>query len=121
MNELPTVGQVEDAAASAMARLLWSALEARGWRDDPDTQDIGTPVLEDFAGACRDLLRGPLAEDYSRELGGYCMKSPTDPTLRALGHLGARLVEISYQVRTVPHALDEVDALLEEFRRVARS
>jgi hypothetical protein len=112
---LPTVEQAEDAAASALARLIWDGLHRRGW-DDRDGL-----FLSDFVTACRELLRGPLADDGTRRPGGYCMKAPTDPTLWALGRFGAQLVEISYQVRNVPRALDEFEALLEEFRRVALS
>jgi hypothetical protein len=114
--ELFTVDQAEDAAAVAMARLLEGALERQG----PFFSVL--PDLDTLTVACRELLRGPVVEAFGIDqphLGGYCMKAPTDPTLAALGHLGAQLVEISYQVRNVPRALDEVDALLEEFRRVA--
>ncbi len=119
---LPTLKQAEDAGAVALAQLFCEALARAAV--GPGEYPPGTFESPGFAyivAACRELLRGPLADDGSRRPGGYCIRAPTDPTLRALGILGARLVEISYVVRNVPRALDEVDALIEEFRRVPRS
>jgi hypothetical protein len=103
--DLPTLEQAEDAAATAMAELLMDALERsrcsgpRPWNEEPG--------LEDYVNACRELLRGPVDEDYSRRPGGYCMRAPRDPGLYALGRYGARLVELSYTARDLARALEE--------------
>jgi hypothetical protein len=106
---IDTVGQAEDAAATAMAHLLVEALARAA---DVSVLDLaldgGTFGIESLVWACRDLLRGPLAEDYSRRPGGYCMRAPTDPTLRALGVFGARVVELSYTARDPIKALAEI-------------
>ena len=105
MIELPTVDQAEDAAANAMARLLVETT-GRYFEHMPDEQ-----IADAIRLACRDLLRGPVDEDHSRQLGGYCMKAPTDPTLRALGVLGNRLVELSYTTRDPQKAMAEAASL----------
>lgn len=114
---LPTLEQAEDAAARALARLFCQALaeEVVGPGVFPFGADAA-PGFEYIVGACRALLRGPLAEDYSRRPGGYCLRSPADPTLRALGRLGARLVELSY---TAPArlAVSEADELWTRLRK----
>lgn len=98
MNDLPTIDQAEDAAANALARLIWHGLDPRDL--------VAMPTR--LPGVCRELLRGPLAEDYSRRPGGYCMRSPRDPTLRAIGRFGARVVELSYTSRDPARARLEV-------------
>ena len=123
MIDLLTVDQAEDAAASAMASLLWMALQARGWID-PESPGTDIHLHRDLVEACRTLLRGPVAEACGIDqphLGGYCMKAPTDPTLRALGRLGAQIVELSYTVGDPVRAMADVAALFEEVQRVARS
>ena len=102
MVDLPTLEAAEDAAAAAMASLIGIALAGY------EGEEVSRRALVEV---CRDLLRGPVAEDYSRELGGYCMKAPTDPTLRALGVLGNRLVELSYTARNPHKALAEAASL----------
>jgi hypothetical protein len=105
---LPTNDQAEDAAASAMAHLLVEALARAA---DVTVLDLaldgGTFGIEGLVVACRELLRGPVAEDYSRQPGGYCMRAPTHPTLQLIARTGARLVEISYTVPTAFRAMVE--------------
>ena len=91
-----------------MARLLYGALDRLGTVTD-------VPLEEEMVLACRELLRGPLAEDGSREPGGYCMKAPTDPVLYELGRFGARLVELSYTVPDPLRAMDEAAELWARF------
>lgn len=100
MTELPTIDQAEDAAAEAMASLLWDAMDA--------CPPSGVPLLY----ACRELLRGPLAEDYSRRPGGYCLRAPRDPRLAALLHAGALIAELAYTVRDPERAIAEAAALI---------
>ena len=98
MIDLLTVDQAEDAGATALAFLITEGLNQ--FRSRLPAGDRGRSVaFADLTAVCRDLLRGPLAEDGSRRPGGYCMKARTDPTLRALGRFGATAVEISYTDR----------------------
>jgi hypothetical protein len=98
MNDLPTLEQAEDAAARALAALILGGVRWRLADDHLTTLREASNAAVECAvrDTCHELLRGPLAEDYSRQPGGYCMRAPTDPTLRAIGRLGARLVELSY-------------------------
>jgi hypothetical protein len=105
---LPTVGQAEDAAANALAGLIADALT------DYPTEIVSPATLRVI---CRDLLRGPVDEDYSRRPGGYCMRSPTDPTRRAIGHLGAQLVERSYMTTDPARALALARELWADFEK----
>jgi hypothetical protein len=101
---VPTLVEAEDAAANALARLLFEGMEARVPTDL--IRPGGTPWRE-YRGpgrvalidVCRELLRGTLEElddPNGRRPGGYCMRRPTDPRLVLMGTLGARLVELSY-------------------------
>lgn len=110
MNELPTLDQAEDSAANALADLICQGIESR-------TRDQRTTFEEAVRETARDLLRGPLDEDYSRLPGGYCMRAPADPVLREIGQVGARLVELSYTVRDPDRALAEAGRLVDELRR----
>lgn len=89
---IPTSAKAEDPAAVALMRLIQAGYGRR-------------LALIDI---CRELLRGPLAEvaepGAGRSLGGYCMRTPTDPTLREIARVGARLVELSY---TSPNAVEQ--------------
>ncbi len=115
--ELLTVDQAEDAAANALADLLVQALERQDvcFFDELD-HDAGARIRDGVRAACRELLRGPLDEDYSRQLGGYCMKAPTDPTLRGLGHAGGLIVEMSYTSPKPSDAVARAIELIEEVR-----
>ena len=93
---IPTAEEAEDAAARALMRLLQAGLGAR------------KPLLT----VCKELLRGPLVEDGSRQPGGYGMKGPTDPTLIEIARIGARLVELSYTVPNVERAAREAAELV---------
>ena len=88
---VPTVEQADDAAARALMRLIQAGYGRK------------LPLID----ICRELLRGPLTEDYSRKPGGYAMRGPVDPTLIEIARLGARLVELSYTVRDPVRALAE--------------
>jgi hypothetical protein len=94
---IPTAEEAEDAAARALARLI-----QEGFRRHRHLLPV-----------CRELLRGPLIEDGSRLPAGYGMRSPIDPTLIEIGHIGARLVELSYTVPNVARALQEARDLVE--------
>ena len=114
--ELPTVDQAEDAAANALGRLMWDAMAdrlPRLWLEESEWYPA--PTVEDFIAVCRALLRGPLAEDGTRRLGGYCMKAPRDPRLAALLHTGAQIAELAYTVndphRAYARALDLLAAI----------
>ena len=104
MDELLTPEEAEDAAAGALASLIYDGL--RHW-----LPRAGRTAL---VAVCREVLRGTLDEDYSRRPGGYCMKAPTDPTLRALGKFGARVVELSYTARDPARARLDLEELWSE-------
>jgi hypothetical protein len=95
---LKTLEQVDDAAANALAALI-----ADCWPRDRE----GLPRLALTAALLRELLvpisrgllRGPLDQDWTYRPGGYCMKTPADPGLRALMRYGALLVELCYTAR----------------------
>jgi hypothetical protein len=101
---LPSLEVAEDAAAFALAGLIRDGI--RSW--------LPVAGYADLVVVCRELLRGRLDEDYSRRPGGYCMKVPTDPTLRALGKFGARVVELSYTARDPIRAVREFEDLWSE-------
>lgn len=110
MNDLPTLDQAEDAAANALARLILDGMDHRGGTD--------RPLVETLRLVCRELLRGPLDEvggSMYRRPGGYCLKAPTDPALRALGVFGARVVEMSYTAHP-DEALDLATSLWEALK-----
>jgi hypothetical protein len=117
---LGTPAQAEDAAANALARLFCVALARQipgnegGGGFPPDT--FTSPGFTYIVAACRELLRGPLDQDWTYQAGGYCMRSPTDPTLRALSHFGASLVELAYTTRP-DRALAEADELWVRLRK----
>jgi hypothetical protein len=92
--------QAEDAAAKALAKLLLEAM----YRHPCSGSYLGPHALEE---ACRDVLRGQLAEDGTRQLGSYCMRAPADPRLAALLHAGAQIVELAYTVRDPVRAYAE--------------
>ena len=96
MSDIPTSAEADDAAARALMRILQAGLGQR------------RPLID----ICRELLRGPLLEDYSREPGGYCMRAPSDPTIHEIGRIGARLVELSYTVRDPANAQREARELV---------
>ena len=110
MRPIPTLAEAEDAAADGLADLLLRGLAARGRPQPAEAR----PALVAVA---RELLRGPLTEDCSRKLGGYCMKAPTHPTLRAIGWLGVKLVELSYTSRNPDRATAEARAAIDGLRR----
>jgi hypothetical protein len=110
VGELPTLAQAEDAAANALGQLIGQGIEDR-------MAEPGTPLSVAARETARELLRGPLAEDYSRRPGGYCMRAPTDPVLRAIAHVGARMVELSYTVRDPVRALAEAARLFDGLGR----
>ena len=99
--DLPTSSQAEDAAARALMRLLQAGLGAR------------KPLLT----ICKELLRGPVVEDYSRKLGGYAMRAPSDTTLIEIARVGARLVELSYTVSNAERAAQEAAELVRGISR----
>jgi len=131
MIELPTVDQAEDAAANALARLIWDGTRSRSRSPIcAEWADAGDPGRSNLVATCRELLRGPVVEvaipGVGHIAGNYWLKSPTDPTLWALARFGARVVEITYELQDRPAgALGEVAdlwaRLLEEAQRVARS
>jgi hypothetical protein len=100
---LPTPEECEDAAASALAALIEAGLAD------------GASLLS----VCKLLLRGSVDEvgiwPNSRRCGAYCLRAPSDPVLRDLGHLGAALVELSYTVRDPARARTEARALMVRF------
>jgi hypothetical protein len=110
VDELPTLAQAEDAAANALGQLIVQGIESHIAEPETTFEVAGRETA-------RDLLRGPLAEDYSRRHGGYCMRAPIDPVLRAISHVGAGMVELSYTVRDPARASAEAVRLFEELGR----
>jgi hypothetical protein len=110
-HELPTIEQAEDAAANALGRLICQGIAAH-------SAEPGSTGIDAVRETARDLLRGPLDEDYTRRPGGYCMRAPADPVLREIGRLGARLVELSYTVRDPARAVAEARWLFDDLGRV---
>jgi hypothetical protein len=101
LSPIPTSAEAEDAAARALMRLLQAGLGS------------GKPLLT----ICRELLRGPLIEDFSRLPGGYAMKYPTDPDLVEIARIGARLVELTYTTPNPRKARMEARQLIEPLCR----
>jgi hypothetical protein len=110
VDELPTPQQAEDAAANALGQLIVQGIESR-------MAEPGTTFDVAARATAHDLLRWPVDEDYSRRPGGYCMRAPIDPVLRAIAHVGAGMVELSYTVRDPARALAEAVRLFAELDR----
>jgi hypothetical protein len=104
VNELPTLQQANDAGVNALADLAWELLESH-------LAEPGVSFRDAVWETARDLLRGPVGEDYSRRPGGYYMRPPTHPVIVAIADVGVRLVEMSYGVRDPARALTEAQRL----------